>query len=204
MVPRIRWRLSTGLAGLVMASLAISGASLAAESPVSCVDIADPDARLACFDRQFGNMDKTEDVPQAPEPPVVPESTAPAVIETAPVTQRPAADPEPPAAPAAPASRSSEAPITAQAGKARAPERRSGGLFARKAKVNIAAQIAAVRAREQQKMVFLLDNEEVWMQTAPRLLPIKKGDQIRIKSTLFGGYVLRTSSGTSTRVTRIK
>lgn len=81
---------------------------------------------------------------------------------------------------------------------------RFGGLFDKKDPVVITATVRAIRNREKQKMVFLLDNEQIWLQNTPRSLPIREGDKVTIKSGTVGGFVMRTSSGTSTRVRRIK
>ena len=73
-----------------------------------------------------------------------------------------------------------------------------------KAKVDFTSTLKAVRVGDQQKMVFLLANDEVWLQNSPRQLPFEKGDEVRIKSGTIGGYIMRNTNGTSTRVRRIK
>ena len=57
---------------------------------------------------------------------------------------------------------------------------------------------------QQKKIVFLLSNEEIWLQDSPRDLPIYRGDEVNIKKATLGGYIMRNESGTSTRVSRIK
>ena len=52
--------------------------------------------------------------------------------------------------------------------------------------------------------VFKLENGQIWMQSSPRDLPFKEGDRVTIKSGTIGGYILRSESGTSTRVQRIE
>ena len=71
-------------------------------------------------------------------------------------------------------------------------------------KVSLSSTIRAIRAGEKQKMVFLLDNEQIWMQSSPRSLPFEAGDRITIKNALLGGYYLHSERGTSTRVQRIQ
>lgn len=104
-----------------------------------------------------------------------------------PVTEAPAA----PAAPAAPGS------------VERAP-RPSSGIFDADENVDFAATIAALRRGDQQRMVFRLDNGQIWMQNAPRDLPFSEGDRVTVKSARLGGYIMRSAGGTSTRVRRIE
>lgn len=58
--------------------------------------------------------------------------------------------------------------------------------------------------KDQQKMAFLLSNDEIWLQDSPRNLPIYRGDEVTIKKATLSGYIMRKNSGTSTRVSRIK
>ena len=66
------------------------------------------------------------------------------------------------------------------------------------------SQIAAVRSGGQQRMVFRLANDQIWMQSSPRDLPFSVGDNVNIKNARMGGYIMRSESGTSTRVQRIE
>ena len=77
-------------------------------------------------------------------------------------------------------------------------------LFGARDNYVVNAKIKAILNGDQQKMVFLLDNGQIWLQSSPRNLPFHKGDDVTIKSGTMGGYILRTISGTSTRVRRIK
>jgi hypothetical protein len=49
-------------------------------------------------------------------------------------------------------------------------------------------------------MVFRLENGQIWMQSSPRNLPFAVGNKVAIKSGRIGGYIMRSESGTSTRV----
>ena len=162
----------------------------AAESAEDCAAIDDANERLACYDR------RNPRAKPAPE----------AVTEAAPPerrTRRPTYQPEAvardretaptPAAPAAPA------PLTRGEEPADA-KKKSGGLFQWREKVNFTSEIAALRRGEKQRMVFRLANGEIWMQNTARDLPFSIGDQVTIKSGRFGGYIMRSASGTSTRV----
>ena len=66
------------------------------------------------------------------------------------------------------------------------------------------SRIKELKAGNSQKMVFLLENSQIWLQDSPRTLPIRVGDTVKIKKGLLGGYTMRSKSGTSTRVQRIR
>ncbi len=66
------------------------------------------------------------------------------------------------------------------------------------------ATVEDILNNDQQKMVFLLSNRQIWLQNTPRNLPIREGDEVTIKNGTVGGYMRRNSAGTSTRVSRIQ
>ena len=66
------------------------------------------------------------------------------------------------------------------------------------------SRITELKAGNSQKMVFLLENSQIWLQDSPRTLPFRVGDTVKIKKGLLGGYTMRSKSGTSTRVQRIR
>lgn len=70
--------------------------------------------------------------------------------------------------------------------------------------LDLASTIKAVRRPDKQKMVFLLENDQVWLQDSPRPLPIREGQQVTIKSGRLGGHILTAENGASTRVRRVK
>ena len=80
----------------------------------------------------------------------------------------------------------------------------SHGLFAKSARVHEQSTITAIRRRESQNMVFLLANEQIWLQDSQRLLPFRVGDAVTITNGTVGGYFLTSDGGTKTRVRRIK
>lgn len=96
--------------------------------------------------------------------------------------------------------------LRARRGTLAAPanDQRSKGMFAWADDLDFTAKVDAVRDKGQQRMVFLLDNEQLWMQSSPRFVPIKKGDTVRVKSGKIGGYIMRNQNDVSTRVHRIK
>lgn len=195
---------------ILLSALVLSAAALNAGGQTShCVDIEDPSERLACFDAQF----RGQPVPEEPgvEEPVVEESAPDAPEPVAETDRR--ADPEPapkPAESAAPEPPAAAVAVTPAAETTLpAPEPapvtpESDTTWLGDEKVNLSSTIRAIRAGEKQKMVFLLDNEQVWMQASPRSLPFEAGDRITIKNALLGGYYMHSENGASTRVQRIQ
>lgn len=159
------------------ASLALLVCSVSnAQEVVECSKIVNAKERLDCFDRLY---------PQDGRPTPAPEIET----ETIPLPEsvRPTSVPPPKSAPAV-----EPLPVS------------KGRLFGSDPTVNLTSTIKAVRRQDKQKMVFLLENDEIRIQSSPRPLPIRKGDSVTIKNGSVGGYILRTEGGTSTRVSRIK
>ncbi len=78
-------------------------------------------------------------------------------------------------------------------------------LFSRREPVLAESTIVALRRRESQNLIFLLANDQIWLQDAPRATdPFRQGDRITIRSGKIGGYFMTSENGTSTRVRRIK
>lgn len=162
--------------------LALPQTLLAEEVRVSCSNVADATERLACFDRTFpgDTGDATDSAPQRSE--VNPIQTKPIVAQ----------EPVQPKAPEASTRVEQPAPLT------------KGGMFSKKDKVNISSRLKSVRDKDKQKMIFLLENDQIWIQNAPRSLPFATGQDVSIKSGTVGGYSLSNAEGVSTRVSRIK
>lgn len=148
-----------------------------------CAQVEDARERLACFDRKY---------PRDPNKPNV----VPGIQQSAPVSRT---QPQPIATP----SQQPEAEVAAEPAEDRRGFR-SGGMLDSRDEVDFTTTIAAIRARDQQKMVFRLDNDQIWMQSSPRALPFKVGDTVTVKSGTIGGYIMRNEGGTATRVERIK
>jgi hypothetical protein len=105
--------------------------------------------------------------------------------------------------PDAPAPALSSEPVPANAiDKPTAPKSR--GLFSASENLVINSKLTSIRDRDKQKMVFRLENEQIWLQDSPRSLPFREGDDVTIKSATIGGYILSNNKGVSTRVRRIK
>jgi len=83
-------------------------------------------------------------------------------------------------------------------------ERPKKKLFDFGKKIEISATIVDLLNRDKQRMVFKLDNDQIWIQTSPRNLPIKKGDNVTILSATMGGFIMRTDRGLSTRVSMLE
>lgn len=147
------------------------------ESASQCSTIADARERLACFDRDFPH-------PDGPRVRTVPvEEVAPPQVST---------------------SNDSATDTVSGPRKSGASPKESRGLFAWMEEVDFDTEIVALRSGDQQRMVFRLANEQMWMQSSPRRLPYSIGDKVNIKNARMGGYIMRSESGTSTRVLRIE
>ena len=66
------------------------------------------------------------------------------------------------------------------------------------------SKIKKIRNREKQRMVFLFENDQVWIQIEPRPQPFREGEQVSIKAGLMGGFSMRSESGAYTRIRRIQ
>ncbi len=150
-----------------------------AERTSECSQIEDKNERLLCFDLEF------------------PDTTQPKKPREAKASE--------------PISNESEA-VTAATSNLVEPEAPSknksrfsfSGLLDWKEPFNFETEIAAIRSGGKQRMVFRLDNGQIWMQTSPRELPFSVGNKVAIKSGKMGGFIMRSESGTSTRVRRIE
>ena len=65
-------------------------------------------------------------------------------------------------------------------------------------------KIKKIRSREKQRMVFLLDNDQIWIQIEPRFQPFKEGEQVYIQTNFTGGFNMRSESGAFTQIRRIQ
>lgn len=68
----------------------------------------------------------------------------------------------------------------------------------------ITARVEAVGRRLHNKMVFTLDNQQVWRQVSPKALTIRSGNHVKIRRGALGSYTLTNEHGASTRVRREK
>ena len=154
------------------------GGGISAEEKLLCPEIPDKQERLECFDREFPTKEKAIRE-QAGETSVTPDAKKSKDVEKV---------------------RREVEPRLAKTGK----ERNTRGLFDWSEGEEFKTEIAAIRAGSNQRMVFRLTNGQIWMQSSPRSLPFKEGDSVVIKTGIIGGYIMRSTTGISSRVTLIK
>jgi len=183
--------------------------------PRTCRTIVDRDERLACFDRAyFGDEEKKvtdqspteqsrlkknkrgEDVPSL--------SAEPQPIEGGVMTER-RQSPQPSLESPQPSLESPQPSLESPQPSLESPQplksqKKSRSLFGLTEQAVIHGRIAKMSNKNQQRMAFKLDSGDIWVQSSPRNLPFKVGDQITIKSGRLGGFILRNQSGTTTRV----
>ncbi len=189
---------------LAFTPLAVFGE--AAEGELNCAAIENARERLACYDRAYSDR-------PMPPPKIRTEVIAPPATLGQPSTAATRQSGTPDSSSSGNEANttldsridSATAP-TARRGTA-APtseSKRSGGMFSRSEKVEFSSTIRTIRDEDDQRMIFLLDNEQIWIQAAPRFIPFKEGDVVTIKSGLIGGFTMRNEKDVTTRVQRIK
>jgi hypothetical protein len=171
-----------GLIGLLLVNASVYGAQ-------ECSEIEEREARLVCFDKLYPGDDV-----------IIKEVPVESKSESPPVVVVPIADANETATSSEQAVASEPTVAPTPSVDAEQPKAEGWSLFGKREEVIITATITNVLEGETQKMVFQLDNGQVWLQTSPRNLPIGIGDEVTIKSGMIGGYIMRSSSGTSTRV----
>ncbi|MDA1073935.1 MAG: hypothetical protein O3A63_04125 [Proteobacteria bacterium] len=147
---------------------------------VDCSNIEDPNERLACFDQKFPTPATEAEAEQQ----IRADETRPTATEDV-------------LAPASVGSSSSAAEA-----QSKSPFKRPS-MF-EDVKVDLSSTIKAIRAGDKQKMIFLLGNDQIWIQSKPRELPFSVGDEVTIRNGFIGGYFLRSANKVSTRVARIQ
>jgi hypothetical protein len=181
--------------------LACAGPCEAADSlgrVLACRGIDDAAARLACFDREAAAL--------APGP--VAHAASPALASP---PAAPAAPPVVAAAarvPAAPAVAASPAPdATQQFGlPERAVAAQEVAAGTRPAEVKkIGAHVTKFAPGPDGRLVFTLDNDQVWRQLLSEGdLLMNPGDTVAISRGFLGSYWLQTASGRGCKVTRVR
>jgi hypothetical protein len=155
--------------------------------PRTCRTIVDRDERLACFDRAyFGDEEKTVTDQSPTEQPRLEQNKQVEVVPS------PSAEPQPIEGGVISERQQSPQPSKSQT--------KSRSLFGLPERAVIDGRIAKMSNKNQQRMAFKLDSGDIWVQSSPRNLPFKVGDQVTIKSGRLGGFILRNQSGTTTRV----
>ena len=77
-------------------------------------------------------------------------------------------------------------------------------LFDWKGTGPLITKIKNIQRQENQRMVFLLENRQIWIQLEPRQQPFKEGELVSIKASLLGGFNMESRSGINTLVRRIQ
>ena len=162
----------------ILAATMLVSVSAQAANTSECSQIENRTERLLCFDREFPGTPAQLSKSKV-------NSEAKALVETVntPVEEAPVE-----AANAEPSEEKTKNRLAL------------GGLFDSQDQPKIETKIAAIRSGGQQRMVFRLENGQIWMQSSPRNLPFAVGNKVAIKSGRIGGYIMRSESGTSTRV----
>ena len=198
------WR-RTGIVCIAMGSIGVG--CCAASEPIAhllaCRDISDAASRLACFDRESAALvGATRAAPASSgsaSAAAVPRGTSsPMNAERAPPS-RAGARASPPAAAPLDAQRTfglPEAGIVARevAAGARAPDLS-----------HISAHLIRIATAADGRLLFSLDNAQVWQTLAPgEELLARAGDAVRISRGFLGSYYLRLPSGRGCKVTRLR
>jgi hypothetical protein len=171
-------------------SLAFAGTCGAADSMgklLACRGIDDAAARLACFDREAAAL----------------ASAAVAHAPSAPVASPPAAP-----APAAPAVATAPVPDAKQQfglpERAVAAQEVAAGTRPAEAK-KIEAHVSRFAPGPDGRLVFTLDNDQVWRQLLSEGdLLMNPGDAVTISRGFLGSYWLQASNGRGCKVTRLR
>ena len=192
---------------IALLSLFFAGKTVSADS---CAFIDDRAKRLECYDQLFPPEAEAKAATEL-DPELDPELGEEAI----PLTRATSTPLLPPRQVTESAETSSSPPVQAevatatQVEKSAKSETDSGwgtdSFFNRRDATVITSSISALRRRESQNMIFLLANDQVWLQNVPRSIDtFHTGDKVTIKSGTLGGYFMTSESGTITRVRRIK
>jgi hypothetical protein len=174
----------------VLAGLLCTAACPASEplAPIlACRALADPPARLACFDRESAKF--------------VPASAAAA---TPPASARSAPAPAPVAATAPAAIPASNAKENFGLSEGAVAKKEVDAGARPKELSSIDAHIVAVSVAGTGLATFTLDNGQIWRQlSAEGDLLAKPGEPVTVSRGVFRSYWLQTKSGRGCKVTRI-
>lgn len=174
--------MKTTAAGLSSVLLAVMASAAPAEDEhpgQACTRIADPGARLACYDAAFAG---------------------PGDVGTA--ASAPSAAPTPPPEEAQRSSRTGLEDFGLSEAQRQA---REGDAADEKAAHSLEATIVKVASRPRGEFIVTLDNGQVWVQyEADRRARVREGDVITIRKAALGSYLLVTPGRVATRVRRVE
>ncbi|MFP6809140.1 MAG: hypothetical protein VB957_18440 [Pseudomonadales bacterium] len=161
----------------------------------NCSDVEDSAARLECFDRNFPSVGNP-----APISPQVTEQTESVADDVRPDETLDSSPRDEPIL--------EEAVVVIESEKPASQEKKAEGswknLFSIGSDNEISGTIVDLLKKDKQPMVFKLDNDQIWIQTKARNVRIRKGDNVTIRSATFGGFIMYSESGASTRVSLIE
>jgi hypothetical protein len=181
-------------------SLASTMPSRASESPaglLACRDIANASARLACFDREAAALGPSPKATGAAQ-------SAAATRAAAPTATAPTAATSAAAVPAHPAPVLDPQQQFGLPEHAVAAKEIAAGTRAADAS-KIEANIVRVAREADGRMVFTLDNDQVWRQLiAEGDLLAKPGDAVTISRGWLGSYWLQLKSKRGCKITRLR
>lgn len=173
---------TAGIALAVGLLTAVAGRAADPLTPLlACRTVADPTARLVCFDRESAKL-----------------SGGAAVAARSPAAPAPAGL----AAPASPAGAAALESFGVPEGKILAEEVAAGARPAELTRID--AHLSAISVTVTGLATFKLDNGQVWRQlVAEGDLLAKPGDTVSISRGVFHSYWLQVKSGRGCKVTRV-
>jgi hypothetical protein len=158
---------------------------------LSCRDLTDAAARLACFDRETAALARAPAAPPLAAAPVTtPASPSPATLS--------------PATPTAP-SLTPEQKFGLSSSSIVANEEAAGAQAPKEAKL-LQARITALALAGDGRALFTLDNSQVWRQMEADGTDVmaRLGDPVTISRGLLGSYWLQLKTGRGCKVTRLR
>jgi hypothetical protein len=160
-----------------------SGAAEPLADVLACRAIAEPAARLACFDRETAAL-----------------ASAPSPLAAAPAPAAPNAAPAERAPPVLDSQQTFGLNGTAIDAKAEA----AGARTPKVSKID--AHVSALALAGDGRTIFTLDNAQVWLQlqSSDRDMLAKLGDAVTVSRGMLGSYWLQLKSGRGCKVTRLR
>ena len=164
---------------------------------LSCRELTDAAARLACFDRETAALASAPAVPVAAAPANT-ASVAAAPVAASPITSPAAQAPAPPTAPL-----TSEQKFGLSSSSIAAKE--AAGTQAPK-ETKLQARITGLTLAGDGRTLFTLDNSQVWRQLEADGTDVmaRLGDPVTISRGLLGSYWLALKTGRGCKVTRLR
>jgi hypothetical protein len=179
-----KWRAASWLAASVLVCGPAAWASQSLAPLLACRGIADPAARLACFDRETATLAAHEATAGIPAEPPVTRSAVPS---------------EPAAGSTAEATQNFGLAPGAIAAKEVARGKRPADLS------RIQAHVAGLSRAGDGRFVFTLDNGQIWLQVLDEGdLLLRPGNAVTISHGLLHSFILHAPSGRGCKVTRIR